>query len=55
MVGTVRLTKWVLILVSILILVSTIFSSAFVHNAEASVSWGQEVTEVAKCYTGTKV
>ncbi|OCA85517.1 hypothetical protein A8F94_11550 [Bacillus sp. FJAT-27225] len=34
-------------------LVLSLFAGVFTKKAEASVSWGQEVTEVAKRYSGT--
>jgi murein DD-endopeptidase len=37
----------------ILALVVSMFTAPFTKKAEASVSWGQEVTEVAKRYIGT--
>lgn len=51
---TLRLPKILLVGISILVLVTALFFSPFLHKAEASVSWGQEVTEVAKRHIDVK-
>ncbi|MFC3885713.1 C40 family peptidase [Bacillus songklensis] len=47
-----RLPKLLIVFISALSFVFS-FMLAPISQAEASVSWGQEVTEVAKRYTGT--
>lgn len=54
MTASFRLPKLVLVGASILAMVMALFFSPFQHKAEASVSWGQEVTEVAKRFIGVK-
>lgn len=51
--GSVRLPKVVLVGFLLLAMVISFMFSPFMQKADASVSWGQEVTEVAKQYKGT--
>ncbi|MEH7883902.1 C40 family peptidase [Bacillus sp. JJ1609] len=53
MVSTVRISRWMVIGLSLLALLAAMFAP-MTNKAEASVSWGQEVTEVAKRYMGVK-
>jgi murein DD-endopeptidase len=48
-----RLQKSVYAVLAALALAVALLFSPFVHKAEASVSWGQEVTAVGKLYLGT--
>ncbi len=47
-------SKYLLVGVSIFAMVIALLFSPFLNKAEASVSWGQEVTEVAKRFMGVK-
>lgn len=47
-------SKYLLVGVSIFAMVIALLFSPFLNKAEASVSWGQEVTEVAKRFMGIK-
>ena len=47
-------SKYLLVGVSIFAMVMALLFSPFLNKAEASVSWGQEVTEVAKRFMGVK-
>lgn len=49
-----RWSKYLLVGVSIIAMVMALLFSPFLNKAEASVSWGQEVTEVAKRFMGVK-
>lgn len=53
MVMKMRLSKMLVIGLSLLALLAAMFAP-MANKAEASVSWGQEVTEVAKRYMGVK-
>ncbi|WP_043933400.1 C40 family peptidase [Bacillus sp. EB01] len=48
-----QVSKGLIVWGVILALVVSMFAVPFTKKAEASVSWGQEVTEVAKRYIGT--
>lgn len=48
-----KLSNLVIVGLSLLALLAAMFAP-ITHKAEASVSWGQEVTEVAKRYMGVK-
>ena len=47
-------SKYLLVGVSIFAMMIALLFSPFLNKAEASVSWGQEVTEVAKRFIGVK-
>ncbi|RHW39013.1 NlpC/P60 family protein [Neobacillus notoginsengisoli] len=48
-----RISKGLIVWGAVLALAISMFFAPFTKKAEASVSWGQEVTEVAKRYMGT--
>ncbi|MCM3727053.1 C40 family peptidase [Neobacillus cucumis] len=53
MIQVLRLPKWMMAGFTTLALVMAFLFTPFLHKAEASISWGQEVTTVAKLYIGT--
>lgn len=53
MIQSLRLTKGLVSVFSTLALAIAFLFSPFISKTEASVSWGQEVTAVAKRYVGT--
>ncbi|MBT2659122.1 C40 family peptidase [Bacillus sp. ISL-18] len=53
MIQSLRLPKWVLAGFTSLALAMAFLFTPFLHKAQASTSWGQEVTAVAKRYVGT--
>lgn len=52
MIRSLHLSKRIMATFSILTLAMTFLFSPFLQKADASVSWGQEVTEVGKLYLG---